>query len=115
LQVTTAYLWLDEALRHNSEAKIDSFINSRTWDDTAKIIVSNIYRMQDDDPFAFYWWTGSGIQPNPYKSPPGRDQTVLEEFLRQIGDTGRTACLIATDIIAQVSVTDTLMRTDTTA
>ncbi len=112
-QVTTAYLWLDDALRLYPESVIDNYINSFSWNDTAKVIVSNIYQMEDDNPLSFYMWSGKAIKPNPYKGDPGHDQVLIEDRVMHIGDTGRTYSLLAPDVIADVMVVDTFCTMDT--
>jgi hypothetical protein len=115
-QVTTAYLWLDEAMRLSSEATIESYINSfKTWNDTPKTIVSNIYQMIDDNPVSFYIWSGKAIHPNPYKGDPGQARQAVENWVMHIGDKGQTSSLLGPDIIADVMVNDTFCTTDPTA
>ncbi|HZK75690.1 MAG TPA: hypothetical protein VFD13_02170 [Candidatus Kapabacteria bacterium] len=114
-QVTTAYLWFDEAMRLYPESVIDNFIKSFAWNDTAKTIVSNLYRVEDDNPLSFYMWSGKAIKPNPYKGDPGHDRVLIENRVIHIGDTGRTYSLLTPDVIADVMVTDTFCTIDSGA
>ncbi len=114
-QVTTAYLWFDEAMRLYPETVIDNFINSFSWNDTAKTIVSNLYQVEDDNPLSFYMWSGKAIKPNPYKGDPGHDRVLIENRVMHIGDTGRTYSLLTPDVIADVMVTDTFCTIDSQA
>jgi hypothetical protein len=114
-QVTTAYLWLDDAMRLFSESILDKFINTFSWNDTAKTVASNLYQLEDDNPLSFYMWSGKAIKPNPYKGDPGHDRVLIENrVLSLAGDSGRTYTLLATDVIADVRVTDTSCTIDTT-
>lgn len=114
--VTTAYLWIDEAMRYYPEPTIEHFLKMLSWDDTAKTIASNFYQMQDDNPLSFYIWSGDRIHPNPYKGEPGLAQEVFKNLAStDVGDKGRTSWLLSADIIADVMVTDTVCTTDPTA
>lgn len=110
-QVQTAYLWADEAMRLYPEFQIDSFFHAMTWSDTAKTFASNLYQIQDDNPLAYYMWTGDAIKPNPYKGSPGRAEFTFIQNSRFIaGDTMRTFSLLFPEIIADVVIADTLCK-----
>ncbi len=114
--VTTAYLWLDEAMRLYPESTIEHFIKMLSWNDTAQTIASNFYKMQDDDPLSFYIWSGDRMHPDPYKAEPSLAREVFENFVStNVGDTARTSWLLSTDIIADITVSDTSCKFDPTA
>ncbi len=112
-QVTTAYLWLDAALRHDNWGQISSFIDSLTWGDTAKTIAAVLYRMQDDNPVSYYLWSGRGMTPNPYHWDPGQGEYLFaKHVLLTATDTGRTAALLFPEIISDIIVQDTVCTQD---
>ncbi len=114
--VTTAYLWLDEAMRFYNESTIEHFINALSWDDTPQTIASNFYQIQHDNPLSFYVWSGDRMRPNPYKAEPSMAREFFENFVStSAGDTARTSWLLSADIIADITVSDTLCRFDPTA
>jgi hypothetical protein len=107
-EVTTGYLWLDEAMRLYPESTIESFFNALTWSDTMKTFASVFYQAQNDNPLSFFLWSGTAIHPNPYKGVPSQAQVAFEQKVALIaGDTGRTSSLLTADIIADVMVGDT--------
>lgn len=113
VNVQTAYLWLDQAMRTYPGYRIDSFINAMTWSDTAKTIASALYQIQDDNPLAYYMWMGDAIKPNPYKAKPGHEEfTFIKKSSHIARDTGRTAFLLQPEIIADVMVKDTFCKTE---
>lgn len=112
-QIRTAYMWADEAMRLYSGYKIDSFIKAMTWSDTAKTFASNLYQIQDDNPLAYYMWSGDAIKPNPYKASPGNAEFTFIQNSRFIaGDSMRTTALLYPEIISDVIVSDTLCKTE---
>ncbi len=116
VNVQTAYLWLDEAMRAYPEYEIDSFINALSWSDTAKTMASALYQIQDDNPLAYYMWSGDAIKPNPYKGSPGRAEfRFISRCSHIAADTGRTSFLLHSEIIADLIVADTVCYVDPSA
>jgi hypothetical protein len=114
-QVTTAYLWLDDLMRLEPESAIEHYISSLIWNDTAQTIASNLYQIQDDKPLSYYSWDASGIHPNPYAGVPGQAELAFINQVSQTEPTGVAYVLLSSEIIADVTVSDTVCYTNPTA
>jgi hypothetical protein len=114
-QVTTAYLWLDDLMRLEPESAIQSYISSLSWNDTAQTIASNLYQIQDDNPLSYYNWDAQGINPNPYQGVPGQAELAFINQVSQIEPTGVVSGLLASEIISDVTVSDTACYTNPSA
>jgi hypothetical protein len=113
--VTTAYLWLDDLMRLEPEYAIERYVNSLSWNDTAQTIASNLYQIQDDNPLSYYNWAGAGIYPHPYKGVTGQAELTFINRVSQIEPTGVAYVLLSSEIIADVTVSDTVCYIDPTA
>jgi hypothetical protein len=109
--VTTAYLWLDDLMRLEPENLIESYISSLTWNDTAQTIASNLYQIQDDKPLTYYNWDGYGITPHPYKGVCGQAEAAFLHQMNYMGGQCNRA-LLTSEIIADITVSDTTCKTN---
>ena len=110
-QVMMAYLWLDDLMRLDPEYRIEAYIKSLSWNDTAKTIASYLYQIQDDNPLSYYDWDGTGIYPHPYKGAPGRAELAFITHAWQSGGT-IPGVFLTSEIIADVIVSDTVCNKD---
>jgi hypothetical protein len=113
--VTTAYLWLDDLMRLEPGYVIQTYIKSLIWNDTAQTIASNLYQIQDDNPISYYNWNYYGKKPYPYLANPGQMENAFIKQVSQIELTGIAYVLLSSEIIADVTVSDTACFTDPTA
>jgi hypothetical protein len=110
-QVTTAYLWLDDLMRLEPENLIETYISSLTWNDTAQTIASNLYQIQDDNPLTYYNWDGYGITPHPYKGVCGQAEAAFLNQMQYMGGQCVRA-LLSSEIVADITVSDTVCKTN---
>jgi hypothetical protein len=113
--VTTAYLWLDDLMRLEPESAIARYINTLSWNDTAQTIASYLYQIQDDNPLSYYNWDDAGIYPHPYKGVTGQAEYAFIKQVSQIEPTGVAYVLLSSEIIADLTVSDTICVTNTSA
>jgi hypothetical protein len=114
--VTTAYLWLDDLMRLEPEYAIGSYIKSlSSWNDTAQTIASNLYQIQDDNPLTYYNWDGAGLHTSTYKGVTGQAEYAFIKQVSQIETTGIAYVLLSSEIISDITVSDTVCYTDPTA
>jgi hypothetical protein len=120
--VTSAYLYADELMRTTQSHSIDTWIWNLGYDDTLKYFAEMLYEVSDDNPLSLYQWEVSG-NPNSikqhlswnYQGHPASDIDVLTNGIGgRVPDTGRTGFILACDIIADVSVSDTIIKFDPT-
>src|ERR1700691_4993770 len=85
--VTSAYLWLDDLMRLDKTYQILAYINTLSWNDTAKTIASYLYQIQDDNPLTYYNWDDAGIYPHPYKANNGQAEFAFINRAWTVGGT----------------------------
>jgi hypothetical protein len=116
--VTSAYLWADELMRTTQWFSIDKWIWNLGYDDTLKYLAEMLYEVSNDNPLSLYQWEVSG-NPNSITQHLswnylGHPSSEIDELTNQIGgmvpDTGRTGFILACDLIADVSVSDTFVN-----
>jgi hypothetical protein len=113
--VTAAYLWLDEAMRFYKEYRILAYIRAlSSWNDTSQILASYLYQIQDDNPLSYYNWDDAGIYPHPYKGDPSQSAFAFIKQAWTLGGT-RPGALLTSEIIADVTVSDTVCKIDPSA
>ncbi|HEY3875105.1 MAG TPA: hypothetical protein VGM92_06485, partial [Candidatus Kapabacteria bacterium] len=120
--VASAYLWADELMRTTKWVSINHWIGNLGYGDTMKFLAKMLYEVSDNNPLSLYQWQISG-NPNSvsqhlawnYLGFPAQEVPML---VNQIGagmsDTGRTGFILACDLIADVSVSDTILKNDPT-
>jgi hypothetical protein len=113
--VTTAYLWLDEAMRVYKEYQILAYIRALSlWNDTTETLASCLYQIQDDNPLTYYNWDGYGTHTPPYTGVPGQSEFAFIKQAWALGGT-RPGALLSSEIIADVTISDTVCTKDPTA
>jgi hypothetical protein len=115
--VTSAYLWADELMRTTKWNLIDRWIGNLSYGDTMKYLAKMLYRVSDDNPLSLYQWEVSA-NPNSlsqhlpwvYKGFPASEVGELANQIGgNMGDSGRTGFILVSDIIADVSISDTFV------
>ncbi len=120
--VASAYLYADELMRTTPWNVINRWIGNLGYDDTMTYFAELLYQVSNDNPLSLYQWEISGwpLGGHPdyswhYKGNPG---IAIPELANQIGskmgDSGRTGFILVSDIIADVSVSDTMVQYDST-
>jgi hypothetical protein len=120
--VTSSYLWADELMRTTQWNLIDRWIGGLGYGDTMKYLAKLLYEVKDDNPLSLYQWEISGwpLGGHPdytwhYKGNPGVSIPELQNQIGiNLGDSGRTGFILASDVIADVSVSDTFVQYDST-
>jgi hypothetical protein len=113
--IASAYLWLDELMRTTQEQPIANYINSLGYGDTLKFLAKMLYRVEDDNPISFWQWSGINpwrvVKTLGYKSNADQARIVLQNHIgATFPDTGRTGFLLACDLIADITVNDTIVK-----
>lgn len=116
--VASAYLWADELMRSTQWNLINKWIGNLGHDDTMTFLAEMLYKVSDDNPLSLYQWEISswplGGHPDyswHYKGNPGNSIPILANQIGNgIGDTGRTGFILASDIIADVTIGDTIVK-----
>ncbi len=120
--VTSAYLYADELMRTTRWNVINQWIGNLGSDDTMKYFAELLYQVSDDNPLSLYQWEVSG-NPNSisqhlswtYLGFPASEVGMLANQIGgTMGDSGRAGFILVSDIIADVSVSDTLVQYDST-
>jgi hypothetical protein len=117
--IITDYLWADELMRTTTSSSITKYIYSLGYGDTLKYLAELLYTVDDNNPLSFYQWEISGwpIGGHPdypwhYKATPAQERIPLENKVGYtFPDTGKAGFLLSCDIIADVSVSDTIIST----
>ena len=116
--VTSGYLWLDELMRSSTGSAIDRYVASIGYGDTLKFLAKMIYRIDDDNPLLLYQydvlgWPRAGEHPFRwnYKADPDQERGSIQNHIgAAFRDTARAGFLLACDIISDLVVTDTSVK-----
>lgn len=110
-EISSAYAYLDLAMRLSPAGSTNRFLTNLGWGDTAKFIADYLYRVDNDNPVFFQQWESQRAHPNPYLSNPARSRVLFTDRVAATsGDTDRTWMLLSSDIISHIHVTDTVMH-----
>ncbi|HET6400488.1 MAG TPA: hypothetical protein VFH95_03730 [Candidatus Kapabacteria bacterium] len=118
--IDSAYLLTDWLMRTTPTASIDQFITNIGYNDTLKELAKMLYKTDDYNPLKLIQYEASGWPvgghpdyPWHYKADPDHERTLLQNHIGKVfQDTARTGFLLASDIIADVTITDTSIKFD---
>lgn len=115
LDVLIAYIIADSTARTTNVGMINAFIERQISTDSLLLALRYDYVMSDFDPILYTQWAG-GAPSGTYKCPPAYIREMLAVALYKTHPAGKLlSLLLASDIIAHVSVEAVDTTTDTSA